>query len=58
MTESTQDSKSVIEDGIIEASVRRRVKVYEMDSNNQWADKGTGHVACIYIEVTHNSCVD
>jgi len=32
------------------ASVRRRVKVYQLDDNVQWEDKGTGHVDCVFLE--------
>jgi len=32
------------------ASVRRRVKVYQLDENVQWEDKGTGHVDCVFVE--------
>jgi len=31
-------------------SVRRRVKVYQLDDNVQWEDKGTGHVDCVFME--------
>jgi hypothetical protein len=30
---------------------RRRVKVYQLDEEQQWADKGTGHVSITYVEV-------
>mmetsp|Transcript_17675 Transcript_17675/g.24563 ORF Transcript_17675/g.24563 Transcript_17675/m.24563 type:complete len:103 (-) Transcript_17675:14-322(-) len=29
---------------------KRRVKVYQLDSDNQWEDKGTGHVYCVLSE--------
>ncbi|PRP84443.1 hypothetical protein PROFUN_08028 [Planoprotostelium fungivorum] len=32
------------------SSVRRRVKVYQLDDNVQWEDKGTGHVECVFME--------
>eukprot|EP01116_Phalansterium_solitarium_P024266 TRINITY_DN8844_c0_g1_i1.p1 TRINITY_DN8844_c0_g1~~TRINITY_DN8844_c0_g1_i1.p1 ORF type:complete len:833 (+),score=278.06 TRINITY_DN8844_c0_g1_i1:150-2648(+) len=31
-------------------SARRRVKVYQLDSDGQWEDKGTGHIKCIHVE--------
>jgi protein phosphatase-4 regulatory subunit 3 len=27
---------------------KQRVKVYEMTSDGNWIDKGTGHVQCVY----------
>ncbi|KAI9145123.1 component of IIS longevity pathway SMK-1-domain-containing protein [Paraphysoderma sedebokerense] len=32
------------------SNVRRRVKVYQLDGENQWADKGTGYVECKHHE--------
>jgi len=29
---------------------RRRVKLYELNAERQWDDKGTGHVSSIYVE--------
>jgi hypothetical protein len=34
------------------AETRRRVKVYELDAENNWEDKGTGHVSCTNIAVS------
>jgi protein phosphatase-4 regulatory subunit 3 len=31
-------------------NTRRRVKVYELDNDSKWMDKGTGHVTCGYVE--------
>jgi hypothetical protein len=31
---------------------RSRVKVYELDQDSQWVDKGTGHVEIVHVEVT------
>jgi protein phosphatase 4 regulatory subunit 3 len=28
-----------------------RVRVYELDDESQWEEKGTGHVSCQYVEV-------
>ena len=36
-------------------NVRRRVKVYQLDDDSQWEDKGTGQVNCDYIEVCFNT---
>lgn len=33
-----------------EASTRRRVKLYMLNDERQWDDKGTGHVSAIYTE--------
>ena len=30
---------------------KSRVKVYELDVESNWADKGTGHVEITYVEV-------
>ena len=29
---------------------RRRVKLYALNSDRQWDDKGTGHVSSTYVE--------
>ena len=29
---------------------RRRVKLYELNAERQWDDKGTGHVSSTYVE--------
>lgn len=29
---------------------RRRVKLYALNADRQWDDKGTGHVSSIYVE--------
>jgi len=29
----------------------QRVKVYRLNENGHWDDKGTGHVSCEYMEV-------
>jgi len=34
----------------MEKSVKQRVKVYELNDQSQWADKGTGYVTCKYVE--------
>lgn len=28
-----------------------RVKVYQLDSQGQWEDKGTGYVVCTFLQV-------
>jgi hypothetical protein len=33
-------------------NAKRRVKVYQLDSSSQWEDKGTGHVDCVFVEVS------
>lgn len=33
-------------------STRRRVKFYHLSDKGDWEDKGTGHVECLYLEVT------
>lgn len=32
----------------METNTKQRVKVYEMASDGNWIDKGTGHVQCVY----------
>lgn len=32
------------------ASTRRRVKVYTLNEDRQWDDRGTGHVSSSYVE--------
>lgn len=32
-------------------TVRTRVKVYELDAESQWVDKGTGHISIMFVEV-------
>jgi protein phosphatase-4 regulatory subunit 3 len=34
-----------------------RVRVYELDSNSQWEDKGTGHVQLTYVESKQGFCI-
>lgn len=29
---------------------RRRVKLYALNADRQWDDKGTGHVSSVYVE--------
>lgn len=36
--------------GSSEASTRRRVKLYILNEDRQWDDKGTGHVSALYTE--------
>ncbi|TNN12001.1 Serine/threonine-protein phosphatase 4 regulatory subunit 3 isoform 1 [Schistosoma japonicum] len=36
--------------GSSEASTRRRVKLYMLNDERQWDDKGTGHVSALYTE--------
>jgi hypothetical protein len=33
-------------------AARNRVKVYELDAESQWIDKGTGHVEIVHVEVS------
>jgi len=40
-----EDSKKVL-------NSLRRVKVYELNEEGQWIDKGTGQVSCIFVEVS------
>ncbi|KAI9183762.1 component of IIS longevity pathway SMK-1-domain-containing protein [Polychytrium aggregatum] len=35
---------------------RKRVKVYQLDTEGQWIDKGTGHVACVLDQELHGMC--
>ncbi|KAJ3127691.1 Platinum sensitivity protein [Nowakowskiella sp. JEL0407] len=37
--------------------IRRRVKVYELDTSNEWLDRGTGHVDCVFVEAKDSYCV-
>ena len=30
---------------------RRRVKLYQLDDDGKWEDRGTGEVACLFVEV-------
>ncbi|NXJ63820.1 P4R3B phosphatase, partial [Rostratula benghalensis] len=32
------------------SDTRRRVKVYTLNEDRQWDDRGTGHVSCTYVE--------
>lgn len=32
------------------ASTRRRVKLYVLNEDRQWDDRGTGHVSSSYVE--------
>ncbi|XP_026462673.1 serine/threonine-protein phosphatase 4 regulatory subunit 3-like [Ctenocephalides felis] len=32
------------------SDTRRRVKLYALNAQRQWDDRGTGHVSCVYIE--------
>lgn len=32
------------------ASTRRRVKLYTLNEDRQWDDRGTGHVSSSYVE--------
>ena len=32
------------------SDTRRRVKVYTLNEDRQWDDRGTGHVSSIYVE--------
>lgn len=32
------------------ASTRRRVKLYTLNEDRQWDDRGTGHVSWSYVE--------
>ncbi|KAJ1543032.1 Platinum sensitivity protein [Cladochytrium tenue] len=36
---------------------RRRVKLYELDAENQWLDKGTGLISQQYVEVKEGFCL-
>jgi protein phosphatase-4 regulatory subunit 3 len=36
---------------------RRRVKVYQLDEEGKWQDKGTGHVTCTYVEQKGTLCL-
>lgn len=29
---------------------KRRVKLYALNADRQWDDRGTGHVSCTYVE--------
>jgi hypothetical protein len=31
---------------------RRRVKLYQLDDEGKWEDKGTGQIACNFMEVS------
>lgn len=33
-----------------------RVKVYKLNSEGQWEDKGTGHISVEYMEVGTGGC--
>jgi hypothetical protein len=33
------------------ADTRRRVKLYQLDDDGKWEDRGTGQVACLFVEV-------
>ena len=37
-------------------SSKRRVKVYELTNQGQWADLGTGICYCTYLEVRADDC--
>ncbi|KAI8807911.1 component of IIS longevity pathway SMK-1-domain-containing protein [Cladochytrium replicatum] len=39
------------------APVRNRVKVYELNDEGSWADKGTGQVQCIYVQPKDAYCL-
>eukprot|EP00842_Homolaphlyctis_polyrhiza_P006972 jgi/Hompol1/864/HPOL_002583-RA len=49
---ATTTATAATVDGLvsIEGTANNRVKVYEMSAAMQWIDKGTGHVACPFIE--------
>jgi hypothetical protein len=32
-------------------NTRRRVKIYQLNADGQWEDKGTGHVSMLFLEV-------
>lgn len=36
---------------------KRRVKVYQLDQDSSWEDKGTGHVSCNYVERLQSLCL-
>jgi hypothetical protein len=39
-------------------TTHNRVKVYELDEQSQWIDKGTGHVYITYVEVSKTLLID
>ncbi|KAI8800995.1 component of IIS longevity pathway SMK-1-domain-containing protein [Cladochytrium replicatum] len=39
------------------APARNRVKVYELNDEGSWADKGTGQVQCIYVQPKDAYCL-
>jgi hypothetical protein len=36
---------------------RRRVKLYQLDEDGKWEDRGTGQVACLFVEVRVKWCI-
>lgn len=34
----------------VESSTRRRVKLYALNAERQWDDRGTGHVAAQFVD--------
>ncbi|XP_071833299.1 serine/threonine-protein phosphatase 4 regulatory subunit 3A-like isoform X2 [Apostichopus japonicus] len=39
------------------ASTRRRVKLYVLNEERQWDDKGTGHVSYCYVDTMNGMCL-
>ena len=37
-------------------STRRRVKLYALNAERQWDDRGTGHVTSSYVEKLQGEC--
>lgn len=39
------------------SDTRRRVKVYTLNEDRQWDDRGTGHVSSTYVERLEGLCL-
>lgn len=47
---SLDDFKNCISESNNMADTRRRVKLYALNADRQWDDRGTGHVSSSYVE--------
>jgi protein phosphatase-4 regulatory subunit 3 len=51
MEESSSTAEETKSEPTIERNVMRRVKLYYLNDDGKWDDKGTGHVACTKLKV-------
>ncbi|XP_021946335.1 serine/threonine-protein phosphatase 4 regulatory subunit 3A isoform X4 [Folsomia candida] len=50
MTDTTLSSSVTVSDTVVTDNTRRRVKLYALNAERQWDDRGTGHVSSSYVD--------